>query len=165
MFVTWACMFVLILCPLSFNIMKLNPGKDVRYMSNEDKSRLRFEPFRIFEQDLKFSKGDIVLISKDIHQRSWMLGRSRDNAQCNMLNIYFNEHFDYDQVVDGEVTDILKADYDYAIVTGFVLKQAQATNQQGFMDIVRKYEIVKKPEAFIQTRSGPMQLLLLKKKS
>ncbi len=158
-FVIWLSLFVLVLCPLSHNIIKIDPGPDAGYTSNAMKSKFRYEPFKIFKDDMTFSKGDKVLISKDIHSRSWFLGRRAD-SHCHMLNIYFNEHFNYDQVTDGTLQDIVKADYNYAIITGKdwanIQKNKLATKIQS------RYQM--KISQRLSIRSGPMQLILLKDK-
>ncbi|MCD6175692.1 MAG: hypothetical protein J7K65_08020 [Planctomycetes bacterium] len=158
-FVIWLSLFVLILCPLSHNIMKIDPGPDAGYMSNAMKSKFRYEPFKIFKDDMTFSKGDKVLISKDIHSRSWFLGRRAD-SHCHMLNIYFNEHFNYDQVTDGTLQDIVKADYNYAIITGKDWANIQKNKLAA--KIQSRYQM--KISQRLSIRSGPMQLILLKDK-
>lgn len=159
-FVTWLSLFILVLCPLNHNIIKIDPGPNTNYMSNAAKSRLRYEPFRIFKDDMKFSKGDKVLISKDIHPRSWFLGRRAD-SHCHMLNIYFNEYFNYDQVTDGTLQDIVKADYNYAIITG--RDWANIKKNKFAAKIQSKYQM--KTSQRLPTRSGPIQLILIKDKT
>ncbi|GAG27569.1 unnamed protein product [marine sediment metagenome] len=78
-----------------------------------------------------------------------------------MLNIYFNEHFYYDQVTDGTLQDIVKADYNYAIITGRDWGNIQKNKFAA--KIQSKYQM--KTSQRFSTRSGPMQLILLKDKS
>jgi len=161
LFATWTSLFILVLCSLSHNIKMMSPGPQDRYMSNAVKSRFRFEPLEIFANDIQLRDGDKVLISNDIHPRSWMLGRNA-KADCHMLNIYLNAHLDYEKVIEGGPEDLLEADYAYAIVSKRFFNQLRT--KQGFERLLSKYDVITKAESQLRTRTGPMQILLLKQK-
>ena len=155
LFFSSLCLFVLVLSPLTGNISLLQKGDVAR------RSEWRFEPFRVFKDEIQFAKGDKIVISKDIHPRSWMLGR-RAKAHCHMLNIYFNAHFDYDEVVDGGIEDILKADYAYAFITAKDWNDIKQKHNAEFL--LNSYELKTDQNAVFRTRTGQMQLILLKKR-
>jgi len=45
-----------------------------------------------------------------------MLGRGNE-SHCWLFNVFFNQKFDYEQFIDGNWDDILKADYTYAFLS------------------------------------------------
>lgn len=155
LFFSALCLFALALPPLASNISSLNR----RLMAK--KSEWRFEPCRVFADELRFDKDTKILVSKDVHERSWMLGRDA-KANCHMLNIFFNGSLDYDQVVYGGADDILKGDYTYAFLTARDWKDI--SEKHNVEHLLRDYELKTDRTAVYSTRSGPMRLILLKKR-
>jgi hypothetical protein len=88
-------------------------------LKNEDVKRAsqwRYQPYKTFADQLRFDKDVKILVSKDLHKRSWMLGRD-DRSHCWMFNIFFNQEFEYDQFIDAEFDDITAANYTFAFLT------------------------------------------------
>lgn len=90
-----------------------------------------------------------------------MLGRNA-KAHCHMFNIFYNQNFDYEQFVDGGVEDILKGDYTYAFLTGLDWKGI--SEKHNVEHLLKDYELKTDERAVYRTRSGPMQLILLKRR-
>ena len=110
LFLSWLCLFFITHLPLSSNLVSL------RQRAMAKRGERRYEPYRAFADELRFDKDVEILVSKDIHQSSGMLGRGV-GAHCWMFNIFFNQKFDVDRFIDGTWDDILKGDYTYAFVT------------------------------------------------
>jgi len=155
LFFSSVCLFVLVFPALGHNISLL------KQRTVAQKSEWRFEPYRVFEEELQFEKGARILVSKEMHTRSWMLGRNA-KAHCHMFNIFYNQNFDYDQFVDGTWEDILKGDYTYAFLTGRDWKDI--SEKHNVAHLLRDYELKTDERAVYRTRSGPMQLILLKRR-
>lgn len=115
------------------------------------KSEWRFEPYRVFADELRFGEDVKILVSKDIHERSWMLGRP-GGANCCMFNVFFNQKFTYEQFIDGEVEDILKGDYTYAFLTW-----------RDWKEISEKHDVEHLLKDYIQKSDNKTQIILLKK--
>ncbi|MHC3130103.1 MAG: hypothetical protein IBV52_08535 [Candidatus Bathyarchaeota archaeon] len=156
LFFSSVCLFVLVFPALGHNITLL------KQRTVAQKSEWRFEPYRVFEDELQFEKGARILVSKEMHTRSWMLGRNA-KAHCHMFNIFYNQNFDYEQFVDGSWEDILKGDYAYAFLT--VLDWKGISEKHNVAHLLRDYELKTDERAVYRTRSGPMQLILLKRRS
>jgi len=106
-----ALSFLFIVCyPLQQNVESLKK----RVVAQ--KSEYRYEPYRVYADQLRFDEDVKILVSKDVHKRYWMLGREV-RAHCWMFNVFFNQKFTYEQFIDGEPEDILKGDYTYAYLT------------------------------------------------
>lgn len=155
LFFSSLCLFVLVFPALGHNITLL------KQRTVAQRSEWRFEPYRVFEDELQFKKGARILISKDIHSSSWMLGR-KAKAHCHMFNIFYNQRYNYDQFVDGGVEDILKGDYAYAFLTGRDWKGI--SEKHNIEHLLKDYELKTDERAVYRTRSGPMQLILLKRR-
>jgi hypothetical protein len=144
-FILWLCLFFVIYFPIRHNLTSLKEG----FMAQ--KSAWRFMPYHVFADELRFDKDVIILVSKDVHARSWMLGRGA-KSHCWMFNIFFNQKFDLDQFIDGGWEDIIKGNYTYAILTS-----------QDWKDISEKYDV----EHLIQNYTAKIyrekELVLLKK--
>jgi len=110
LFVSFVCLFFIIYHPLKTNLSFLKKKVAAQ------KSEWRYEPYRIFADELRFDKDVKILVSKDIHKRSGMLGREV-RAHCWTFNVFFNQKFSYDQFIDGGWEDILKGNYTYAFLT------------------------------------------------
>ncbi len=110
LFVSFVCFFFIIYHPLKANLTYLKQKVVAK------KSEWRYEPYRIFADELRFDKDVKILVSKDIYKSSGMLGREV-RAHCWMFNIFFNQKFTYDQFIDGSHEDILKGNYTYAFLT------------------------------------------------
>jgi len=155
LFFSWLCLFLLILPPLNHNLTSLKQ----RIVAQ--KGIWRFEPCRVFKDQFQFDENTKILISKDIHARSWMLGRNA-KAHCHMFNIFYNQKLDYDQFIDGTWDDILKADYTYALLTA---RDWQGISKKyNIKGLLENYELKTNERAVYRTRSGPMRLILLKKR-
>jgi len=155
LFFSSVCLFVLVFPALGHNIGLL------KQRAVAQKSEWRFEPFRVFEDELQFDRDAKVLVSKDIHSSSWMLGRNA-KAHCHMFNIFYNQNFDYEQFVDGSLEDILKGDYTYAFLT--VQDWKGISEKHNIEHLLKDYELKVDKTAVYNTRSGQMQLILLKRR-
>lgn len=155
LFFSSVCLFVLVFPALGHNITLL------KQRTVAQRSEWRFEPYRVFEDELQFEKDARILVSKEMHTRSWMLGRNA-KAHCHMFNIFYNQNFDYEQFVDGSWEDILKGDYAYAFLT--VLDWKGISEKHNVAHLLRDYELKTDERAVYRTRSGPMQLILLKRR-
>lgn len=104
------CLFFIVYFPLSNNLTSLKQRAVAK------RSEYRYMPYRVFADELRFDKDVKILVSKDVHKRTWMLGRAK-SSHYDMFNIFFNQEFDYNQFIDGSWEDILKGDYTYAFLT------------------------------------------------
>ncbi len=109
-FVLSLCLFFVVYLPLGNNLTALKQRLVAR------RSEMRYEPYRVFADELRFDKDVRILVSKDIYDRWGMLGRRQD-AHCWIFNVFFNQKFEYDQFIDGTWEDILKGDYTYAFLS------------------------------------------------
>jgi hypothetical protein len=109
-FFTILAFFMLIYFPLTQGFKSLK-NEDVKRAS-----QWRYQPYKTFADQLRFDKDVKILVSKDLHKRSWMLGRD-DRSHCWMFNIFFNQEFEYDQFIDAEFDDITAANYTFAFLT------------------------------------------------
>ena len=155
LFLALVCLFLVVYQPLVNNLTLLRDRVAAK------RSELRFEPYRVFADELKFNKNMKILISKDIHKRSWMLGREVE-SQCWLFNVFFNQKFDYDQFVDGSWEDILKGDYTYGFLTGRDLKGI--SQKYDIEHLLKNYKLKTDKKAVYRTSSGTMQLVLLKQR-
>jgi len=144
-FLVSLCLFFLIYFPLGNNVTKL------REKITLQRSEFRYEPYRVFANELRFDDDVKILVSKDIYNRSRMLGREV-KSHCWLFNVFFNQKFTYEQFVDGGVEDILKGDYTYAFLTWRDLK-----------DIREKHNIEVLVKEYAQKVDKKTQLILLKK--
>jgi len=120
LFLSSLSFFTIIYFPLSNNLSSLKQ----RFVAK--RSEWRYEPYRVFADEIRFDEDVKILISKDVHKRFWMLGRD-GRSHCWMFNIFFNQkcdcgqalHFTHEsgQFIDGTWEDILKGDYTYAFLT------------------------------------------------
>lgn len=166
LFFSFLFLFSLTFPPLVENISKLNQRLVAK------KSEWRFLPYIIFADQIRFDKNTKILVSKDIHRSSWMLGRDLQ-SHCFMFNIYFNQNVDCwqppeggrfnwtsDQFIDGTWEDILKGNYDYAFLT---VRDWKGIGEKYNVDhLLKSYEL--KMETVHRTRTGVFQLILLKKR-
>ena len=104
------------------------------------KSIWRFMPYKVFRDDFKINNDDDVkiLISADIHKRSWMLGSSI-YRQCWMYNIFFNTDYKKDNFIHGTVEDILMLNFDYALISGWDWNSIRASKKDG--EISQRYSL------------------------
>ena len=145
-FVSSLCLFFLVYSPLKNNLTSLKQRVIAK------KSDWRYEPYRIFADELRFERDVIILVSKDVHARSWMLGRRQD-AHCWMFNVFFNQKFDYDSFIDGNREDILKANYTYAFLTW-----------RDWKDLTEKHDVEHLTKNYAVNSNKALQLILLKKR-
>jgi len=146
LFFSSLCLFFLIYHPLEENLTLLKQRVVAK------RSEWRYEPFRAFADELRFGKDVKVLISKDIHERSWMLGR-RQRSHCWMFNIFFNQKFDYEQFIDGTRDDILEGNYTYAFLT-----------RRDWNDIRQKHNVDHLLQDYELKADRRIQIILLKKR-
>lgn len=155
LFLSSLCLFFIIYFPLSDNLTLLKQ----RVVAN--RSEWRYEPYRVFANELQFEKDVKILVSKDIHKRSWMLGREV-MSHCWMFNVFFNQKFDYDNFIDGSWGDVIKGNYTYAFLTG---RDWRGIGEKYNIDhLLRDYELEVNSRAVYPIRSGQMRLVLLKKR-
>jgi hypothetical protein len=110
LFVSALSFFFIVHYPLSQNIESLEERTVAK------KSEYRYQPYRVFAEEIQFDEDVKILVSKDVHKRYWMLGREV-RAHCWMFNVFFNQKSTYDNFIDGEWEDIPKGDYTYAFLT------------------------------------------------
>lgn len=125
------------------------------------KSRWRYEACRVFKDDFEFGRDTKILISKNVHQYTWMLGRNVE-SHCHIFNIFFNTRLNYEQFIDGTQGDVLRGDYDYAIL---IADDETRQMMQGgeFGQLMTGYELRQK-EALHPSGRGAVPLILLKKR-
>lgn len=146
LFISSLCLFFLIYSPLKSNLTSLKQRTVAK------KSEWRYEPYRVFADELRLAKDVKILVSKDVHKRSWMLGRRRD-AHCWMFNVFFNQKFDYDSFIDGSREDILKGNYTYAFLTW-----------RDWKDLTEKHDVEHLTKNYAVNSNKALQLILLKKR-
>ena len=146
LFVLSLCLFFIIYFPLRGTFTSLKERIAAQ------RSEWRYEPYRVFANELSFDKDIKIVVSKNIYASSNMLGRGFE-SHCWMFNVFFNEKFDVNQFIDGTWDDILKGDYTYAFLTW-----------SDWMGISKKFDIehLKKNYTLKADRPTP-QLILLKK--
>jgi len=110
LFISFMCLFLLLWHPFRSNFGGMK--------ATAEKSRWRFLPYQIFKDEIKFEKDLKVLVSEDIHNRSWMLG-NHVSRQCWMFNIFFNQRYAEDNFIHGTEEDILTGGYTYGFITGW----------------------------------------------
>ena len=145
LFLLSLCLFFVIYFPFRSNLTSLKGG-DVA-----QKSVWRFMPYHVFASELRFDRDVIILVSRDVHASSWMLGRDAW-SHCSMFNIFFNQKFDFDQFIDGSWEDIIKGNYTYAILT-----------LQDWKDISEKYNVEHLIQNYTAKFYREKELVLLKK--
>ena len=114
LFISFMCLFLLVWHPFRSNFDGMK--------ATADKSRWRFLPYEVFKDEIKFEEEMKVLVSEDIHKRSWMLG-NHVSRQCWMFNIFFNRKYAEDNFIHGTQEDILKGGYTYAFITAWEWEQ------------------------------------------
>jgi len=124
------------------------------------KSRWRYEPCRVFKDEMKFDKDTKILVSKNLFASMWMLGRDRD-SHCYMFNICLNQKLNLEQFIDGSIEDIVKGGYTYAFLTADDLAFIQKSTQ--FENLLKSYE-VKQGLARHPSSNEMVPLVLIKKK-
>jgi len=123
--------------------------------TTSQKSIWRFMPYQVFEKDFDIKNNDVtILISEDIHNRSWMLG-NKQRRQKWMFNIFFNTDYKEDNFIHGTVEDILMLNFDYALISGWDWNFIKANKKDS--EIIRKYSLK------FQNINN-MSIVLLKKK-
>jgi len=125
------------------------------------KSKWRYEPCRIFKDEFEFGKDTKVLISKNLHKSTWMLGRNVE-SHCQMFNIFFGAKLGYEQFVDGTEEDILRGEYDYALLISDNETQ-QLMQKAEFKQLTGKYEL-RQSNAVHPGGQGVVPLILLKRR-
>ena len=152
------CLFFSALCLFAIMIPSFSDSKDL-VLTSVTRSRWRYEPCRIFKNQMKFDKDTKILISKNLFSGMWLLGRNAQ-AHCHMFNIYLNQKLNYDQFIDGGLEDILKGGYTYAILTSDDLAVLQKSPQ--FDRLLKNYE-VKQDFTRYPSTDDMVPLILLKK--
>jgi hypothetical protein len=147
-FLIWLCLFFLVYFPIRSNVSSLERRDTAR------RSELRYEPYRVFADELRFDKDVRVLVSKDIHARSQslMMGRQA-KSHCWLFNVFFNQKFDEDQFAEGGAEDVLKGDYTFAFLT--------ADDWKG---ISAKHNVEQLLKGYTLRTDSRTQLVLLKKR-
>jgi len=146
LFLSSISFFSIVYYPLSENLTSL------KRMDVAKKSQWRYEPYRVFANELSFGRDVKILVSKDVHKRSWMLGREV-RAHCWMFNVFFNQKFDYDQFIDGTQEEILMGGYTYAFVTW-----------RQWKDLREKHNVEHLLKNYIIKADNETQIILLKKR-
>lgn len=145
-FVLSLCLFFIIYFPFSNNVDSLKQ----RIVAK--KSEYRYTPYRIFADELRFDKDGKILVSKDVHKRTWMLGR-KQSSHYDMFNVFFNQHFDRRRFVDGTWEDILKADYTYGFITFY-----------DWNGLSQKHDVEHLENKYALKANKSIQVILLKKR-
>lgn len=146
LFISFLCLFLLIWQPFRFDFSENGMKATV------NKSEWRFLPYKVFQDEFQFDKDIKVLISEDVHNRSWMLGK-RVNSQSWMFNVFFNQKYGEEHFIHGTWEDILKGDYTYGIVT-----------QRDWEGIGKKHNVAHLIGDYVVKSDIRTQLLLLKKR-
>ncbi len=147
LFISFMCLFLLVWHPSRSNFAGAK--------ATADKSRWRFAPYEVFEDEIKCEKGIRVLVSEDIHNRSWMLGKRR-NSQGWMFNIFFNQKYTEDNFIHATQQDILKGGYTYGFITGWEWEE-----------ISKKHNVDHLKRAYtmrLENIRGRMPIILLKRR-
>jgi hypothetical protein len=155
LFVSFFCLFMVVYLPLQNNI------NDVKSNALKYRSEWRFAPLSVFGKYLELDKNKKILVSQNVHKETWMLGRNRE-SQTWILNVGLNQKLSYDQVIDGSEADILKGDYDYAILIADE-QTVQMSKKPEFQKLLEKYEL-KQADALHPSGKGVVPLVLLKKR-
>jgi hypothetical protein len=140
------CLSFIIYHPLAGNISSLKQ----KVVAN--RSEYRYLPYQLFADELRFDEDVKILVSKDIHKRTWMLGRAK-SSHYDMFNIFFNQRFHRDQFIDGTLEDILKGDYTYAFMTW-----------DDWNGIRKDHDIEHLTKSYIVKTDRATQIILLKKR-
>lgn len=146
LFFSSLCLFFIVYFPLANNLTLLNQRVTAK------KGEWRFAPYRVFADEMRFGKDVKILVSKDVHARSWMLGRDV-RSHCWMFNVFFNQKFDYDNFIDGSWEDVLKGDYSYAFLT-----------RRDWKSISQKHNVGHLLKDYALKTDKKTQLILLKKR-
>ena len=146
LFISFTCLFLLLWQPLRFDFSK--NGME----ATAQKSEWRFLPYKVFKDQFQFDKDIKVLISEDVHNRSWMLG-NRDYRQCWMFNIFFNQKYTDEHFIQGTWEDILKGDYTYGIMTW-----------REWEGIRKKHNVEHLLRDYVKESDGQTRLILLKRR-
>ena len=146
LFISFTCLFLLLWQPLRFDFSK--NGME----ATAQKSEWRFLPYKVFKDQFQFDKDIKVLISEDVHNRSWMLG-NRDYRQCWMFNIFFNQKYTDEHFIQGTWEDILKGDYTYGIMTW-----------REWEGIRKKHNVEHLLRDYVTKSDGQTRLILLKRR-
>jgi hypothetical protein len=93
LFLVSLCLFFIVYFPSRKNLTTLKQRVVAKI------SEKRFMPYRVFGDELRFGGDVVILVSKDVHARSWMLGQDV-KSHCSMFNIFFNQKFDFNQFID-----------------------------------------------------------------
>jgi len=146
LFISFTCLFLLVWQPLRFDFSE--NGME----ATAQKSEWRFLPYKVFKDQFQFDKDIKVLISEDVHNRSWMLG-NRDYRQCWMFNIFFNQKYTDEHFIQGTWEDILKGDYTYGIMTW-----------REWEGIRKKHNVEHLLRDYVTKSDGQTRLILLKRR-
>jgi hypothetical protein len=155
LFVSFFCLFMILYLPLQTNI------NDAKSKALKYKSEWRFEPLSLFGKYLELDKNKKILVSQNVHKKTWMLGRNQQ-SQTWIFNVGLNQKLSYDQFIDGSEADILKGDYDYAILIADE-QTAQMSKKPEFQKLLSKYELIQ-ADAPHPSGEGAVPLILLKKR-
>ncbi|HEW78570.1 MAG TPA: hypothetical protein ENH34_01185 [Phycisphaerales bacterium] len=162
MFVSFLCLFLVIYQPII--------GNYDRMKASAQKSIGRFEPYKVFGDEIKFNDKMKILVSETVHRSSWMLGNNLSRQRW-IFNIFFNQklsdnNFIYATLAEGEKKDIFKdirqtvlnGGYDYGFVTEWDINGMTA---EQLKQLRSDYVIRKK---VFERYNRPIQIIFLKKK-
>ncbi|MHC4602253.1 MAG: hypothetical protein ACYS6W_02860 [Planctomycetota bacterium] len=110
LFISFTCLFLLVWHPFRSNFSGMK--------ATVERSKWRFLPYEVFKDEFQFDKDIKVLVSKDVFERSWMLGNYAFR-HCWMFNIFFNQKYTDDNFIHGTQEDILKGGYTYGFITAW----------------------------------------------
>ncbi len=155
LFVSFFCLFMVVYLPLQNNI------NDVKSNALKFRSEWRFAPLSVFGKYLELDKNKKILVSQNVHKDTWMLGRNQE-SQTWIFNVGLNQKLSYSQLIDGAEADILKGDYDYAILIADD-QTVQLSKKPEFQKLLARYEIIQ--DKTVQPGGeGAVPLILLKKR-
>jgi hypothetical protein len=146
LFVLSLCLFFIIYFPLKSTLTSLK-GRIAA-----QRSEWRYEPYRVFANELSFDKDVKIVVSKNIYASSNMLGRGFE-SHCWMFNVFFNGKFDVNQFIDGTWDDILKGNYTYAFLTW-----------KDWKGITEKYNVEQLVKNYALKADEATQVVLLKRR-
>jgi hypothetical protein len=152
-FIVSICFFALILPPFKDSVSLVN--------SSYERSKWRFEPCRVFSSDFKFTDKTRIFIYQDMQKYIWLFGRDLESHR-DIFNVYFNARLSVSQFTLGGPQNILKGDYDYAILAADE-QISQLSGKPEFKKLMEKFEL-KQADAIYPGNQGKMPLVLLKKR-
>jgi hypothetical protein len=150
LFGSFFCLFMLIYHPLRTNHSAM--------LATAERSQWRFLPLKVFADDFEFNDDTKILVSGDIHNRSWMLGNSLRKQRW-FFNICFNKKYTNDNFIYADnIEDIIKSDYTYGLISAWDWQNINEQYPDEAEGLNSRYILR------METVGGQMPIILLKKR-